>query len=71
MLDSMSWNKREGKLVKEFTFSNFTEVVEFVNKILPIAEELNHHPDIFLHTNDKNSIIEKDHELARDIDKIE
>ena len=33
-------------LIKEFSFKNFKESQEFVNKISVIAEEENHHPDI-------------------------
>ena len=77
----MGWNIEDNKLVKEFEFNNFIEAVEFVNKILPIAEELNHHPDVLIHsykevkvmiyTHDENKITEKDHKLSEKIDEIE
>ena len=34
------------KIRKNFTFKNFKQAVEFVNKIAGLAEEENHHPDI-------------------------
>lgn len=37
------------KIDKDFAFKNFKEAMEFVNKVASIAEEENHHPDIFLH----------------------
>ena len=33
-------------LIKEFTFKNFKESQNFVNKICDLAENENHHPDI-------------------------
>ena len=76
----MDW-KIEGKsLVKEFEFVNFSEAIEFVNKILPLAEEADHHPDLLIHsykkvkvmlyTHSEDKITEKDHSLAKKIDAL-
>lgn len=35
-------------LVKTYTFKNFAAALDFVNRIGAIAEEQDHHPDIFL-----------------------
>ena len=35
-------------LSKEFTFKNFTEALAFVNLVGEVAEEQNHHPDLYL-----------------------
>ncbi len=35
-------------LSKEFTFKNFTEALAFVNRVGDVAEEQNHHPDLYL-----------------------
>ena len=35
-------------LEKEYSFKNFAEVLEFTNKVGALAEEIFHHPDIFL-----------------------
>lgn len=75
------WTEENGILTRIFTFENFIEAVDFVNKIVPIAEKLNHHPDveIFSYKNVKikltthdegNKITDKDIELAKEIDKI-
>ncbi len=42
------WNLSEdGKAIrKEYKFKNFREVITFFNRIAPIAEEENHHPDL-------------------------
>ena len=36
----------EHKIRKQFTFKDFKEALEFVNKVGEIAEEEQHHPDI-------------------------
>jgi 4a-hydroxytetrahydrobiopterin dehydratase len=76
-----NWKIEENKLVKEFKFNNFSEAINFVNKILPIAEETNHHPDLLIHsykqlkvilfTHEEEKITEKDYSLAKKIDEIE
>ncbi|HLP86567.1 MAG TPA: 4a-hydroxytetrahydrobiopterin dehydratase [Candidatus Paceibacterota bacterium] len=81
MENTKEWTNEEGKLTKTFTFSNFVEAVDFVNKIVPIAEKANHHPDveifgyknvkIKLSTHDEgDKITEKDIALAKEIDSI-
>ena len=35
-------------LQKEYSFKNFAEALEFTNKVGALAEEIFHHPDIFL-----------------------
>jgi 4a-hydroxytetrahydrobiopterin dehydratase len=75
------WINKKKKLTKIFTFSNFVEAVAFVNKIVPIAEKANHHPDveifsyknvkIKLSTHDEgDKVTEKDIELSKEIDKL-
>ena len=76
----MEWKTENDKLEKEFVFSNFVETVDFVNKIVPLAEKANHHPDILIHsykkvkimlfTHSENKITEKDYQLAKEIDKL-
>lgn len=75
-----NWNETSGALIREFTFKNFVEAVQFVNKIVPLAEDMNHHPDIriyayrkvsiHLFTHDENAITEKDFLLAEKINQI-
>ncbi|MCZ6736086.1 MAG: 4a-hydroxytetrahydrobiopterin dehydratase [Planctomycetota bacterium] len=40
--------EQEYHLAKAFRFANFAEALDFVNRIGAIAEQQNHHPDIFL-----------------------
>lgn|SRR3989338_2328017 len=37
------------KIRREFTFKNFKDALAFINKVGAIAEDEQHHPDIFLH----------------------
>ena len=66
-------------LIKEFSFKNFKESQDFVNKISVIAEEENHHPDINfgwgyckvkIFTHAIKGLAESDFILAAKIDKI-
>lgn len=38
----------EHHLEREFTFKNFKEALDFTNRVGEIAEQEQHHPDIFL-----------------------
>ena len=76
----MEWKVEKNNLTREFELGNFAEAVKFINKILPLAEEMNHHPDLLIHgyklvkvmlfTHSLNSITDKDYELAKKIDEI-
>ncbi|MCG6189426.1 4a-hydroxytetrahydrobiopterin dehydratase [Maribellus maritimus] len=76
----MKWKTKDKHLEKEFTFSNFAEAVSFVDKIVPLAEDANHHPDILIHsykkvkmmlfTHRENKITDKDYSLGEKIDEI-
>lgn len=41
----------EKKIEKSFAFKNFREAINFVNRVAALAEEENHHPDIWLSYN--------------------
>jgi 4a-hydroxytetrahydrobiopterin dehydratase len=42
------WSREEDAIVKEFDRGNFKGSVDFLNEITPIAEDMNHHPDVFI-----------------------
>jgi len=43
------WEVVDGHhLSKEFGFKNFADALAFVNRVGEVAEEQNHHPDIYL-----------------------
>lgn len=45
------WKLKDGKLEREWVFSNFVEAMAFVNRIAAIAEDAGHHPDIDIRYN--------------------
>lgn len=69
----LDW-KIEGKtLIRTWTFANFIEAIDFVNRLVAPAERLGHHPDlsisynkvsVSLTTHDAGGLTEKDFELA-------
>ncbi len=74
------WNYKDKHIGKLFELSNFREALDFVNKIGDTAENLNHHPDIFIHswnkvkitisTHSEGGVTEKDFLLAKQIERI-
>src|SRR6266496_4748741 len=70
----------EHHLQKAFSFSNFREAQDFVNKVGAIAEEQGHHPDIrfgwgraeiTIWTHKIDGLTESDFILAAKIDQIQ
>lgn len=66
-------------LEREWELADFKEALDFTNKLGALAEELNHHPDIFLawgkvkatiFTHSSGGLTEFDFKLASSIDKI-
>ena len=73
------WEREGDALVREFEFANFVGSVDFVNRITPVAEEMNHHPDlsiswnkvtVSLSTHSEGGITENDFALATKIDSV-
>ena len=40
------WTRRGDEIMKTFTFDGFPAAIAFVDSLVPIAEEMNHHPDL-------------------------
>ena len=74
------WSQRPDALEREFEFADFAEAMAFVNRVAGVAEERNHHPDIFVHgwnkvrltlsTHSEGGLTDADHALARAIDEL-
>jgi 4a-hydroxytetrahydrobiopterin dehydratase len=74
------WKRDRNALTKEFTLNSFTGAARFIAKIAPIANRMDHHPDLQLHrykrvkimltTHDAGGITQKDFDLAAKIDKL-
>ncbi|HEX8073464.1 MAG TPA: 4a-hydroxytetrahydrobiopterin dehydratase [Thermoleophilaceae bacterium] len=79
-LDGLEGWQRDGDaLRREFKFDDFMGSVDFVNRLAPAAEEMNHHPDlaiswntvtVTLSTHSEGGITESDFELASRIDPL-
>ena len=73
------WEEKEGSLYRKFEFKDFKQAFEFMQKIAEAAEAQNHHPrwlneynkvEIWLSTHSEGKITDKDHKLAKEIDRI-
>jgi 4a-hydroxytetrahydrobiopterin dehydratase len=74
------WKEENNKLVKTFTFKNFTEAFGFMTKVAIEAEKMNHHPNwsnvynrvsFELNTHDAGNVVtDKDRKLAAIIDSL-
>jgi 4a-hydroxytetrahydrobiopterin dehydratase len=73
------WEKYGNCLRREYKFDDFSGAVDFVNGLTPVANELNHHPDLFvswglvrvsLISHSEHGITDKDFELAKKLDEL-
>jgi len=74
------WRLENGSLVRDFTFDNFKQAMEFVNRVANEAESMDHHPDILIHgwnnvrlavmTHSIGGVTEKDFKLAEAVNRI-
>jgi 4a-hydroxytetrahydrobiopterin dehydratase len=73
------WEKYGNSLRREFKFDDFTGAVDFVNRLTPVANEMNHHPDVAiswnkvtvtLSTHSEGGLTDNDFELAGKIDNL-
>jgi 4a-hydroxytetrahydrobiopterin dehydratase len=73
------WTRDGDSIKREYKFEDFQASVDFVNRLTPPAEEMNHHPDISiswnrvectLSTHSQGGLTEDDFELASRIDAL-
>ncbi len=73
------WGWADGAITKSFSCGNFVGSVELVNRITPVAEAADHHPDldirwntvtVRLATHSQGGITEADFAVARQIEAI-
>lgn len=70
----------DGNVIKrEWIFKDFVEAMDFINMIAVMAENHNHHPEIFnvynrvslrFNTHDAGGVTEKDINIAKEINKL-
>jgi 4a-hydroxytetrahydrobiopterin dehydratase len=75
-----AWSQRPDALERDVDFEDFAAAMAFVNRVAEVAEEVNHHPDIFVHgwnkvrltlsTHSEGGLTDADHALARRIDEL-
>ncbi|HKD69023.1 MAG TPA: 4a-hydroxytetrahydrobiopterin dehydratase [Candidatus Binataceae bacterium] len=72
------WEFKDNAISKLFRFKEFLEGIDFVNRVAPIAEAADHHPDIHINytrvtfvcsTHTDGGVTEKDVKLAHDIEQ--
>ena len=73
------WKLDGGEIVREFSFADFVEALQFVNAVGEKAEAANHHPDIDIRYNrvrlalishDVGGLTERDFRLAEVVNGI-
>jgi 4a-hydroxytetrahydrobiopterin dehydratase len=74
------WELRDDRLFKAFRCADFKAALEFVQRVAEPAEELNHHPDVYIHWRDvtlslwthaAGGITDRDLRLARAIEQLD
>jgi 4a-hydroxytetrahydrobiopterin dehydratase len=73
------WSREGDAIKRDYKFEDFQASVDFITRITPPAEEMNHHPDIFiswnrveltLSTHSAGGLTDNDFELASRIDSL-
>jgi 4a-hydroxytetrahydrobiopterin dehydratase len=73
------WERAGDAIRRDFKLDDFKGSVDFVNRLTPEAEEMNHHPDlaiswnevtVTISTHSEGGLTANDFELARRIDKV-
>lgn len=76
---SGGWSGSTDQLMRSIEFADFATAVEFVNRLAPRCEELDHHPDlairwrwvdVVLSTHSAGGVTEKDLNLAGIVDEV-
>ncbi|MGA9762969.1 MAG: 4a-hydroxytetrahydrobiopterin dehydratase [Gaiellaceae bacterium] len=73
------WTRGDDVISREFRFENIRESMAFAEKVVDLAEEQAHHPDIYisinyvtlvLSTHKVGGLTQKDFQLAQAIDRL-
>jgi 4a-hydroxytetrahydrobiopterin dehydratase len=74
------WTYSNKVISKEFKLANFKDALTFVNKVGDASEEMDHHPDILMHswnkvkisisTHSEGGVTVKDFQLAKKIETL-
>jgi 4a-hydroxytetrahydrobiopterin dehydratase len=74
------WHREGNAITKEFVRGGFAEATQFIAKLAPIADAMDHHPDVQLYrykrvkiiltTHSAGGITQNDFDLAAKIDAV-
>jgi len=73
------WTLEGDAIKKQFTFKDFLEAIAFVNRLAPLAEAADHHPDILINykrvtltysTHSEGGLTDKDFAGAATADRV-
>ncbi|MEI6084546.1 MAG: 4a-hydroxytetrahydrobiopterin dehydratase [Verrucomicrobiota bacterium] len=74
------WSRDGDTITKEFVHAGFTEATQFIAKLAPIANAMDHHPDVQLYrykrvkiiltTHSAGGLTQNDFDLAGEIDRL-
>jgi 4a-hydroxytetrahydrobiopterin dehydratase len=73
------WERDGDAITKDFKHENFKGSVDFVNRVMPVAEAMNHHPDLAISwdtvtarisTHSEGGLTENDFQLAARMDAL-
>ena len=77
--DLKHWILEETMIGRRFEFKDFRGAVDFLDRITPVCDEQNHHPDVVIRWNEltltlwthaSGGLTERDFRLARTIDQM-
>jgi 4a-hydroxytetrahydrobiopterin dehydratase len=77
--DLEGWERRGDAIVRSYKCKDFVGSVKLVDALTPLAEEMNHHPDleiswdtvtVSITTHSEGGLTENDFELAGKIDRL-
>jgi 4a-hydroxytetrahydrobiopterin dehydratase len=77
--DLRGWMLNGDRITKMLIFKDFSQAVAFLDRITPVADEQNHHPDVSIHWNEltltlwthaSGGVTERDFRLAQAIDEM-
>lgn len=73
------WTRKDRAITRTWTFGDFPQALAFINRVGALAEEADHHPDLYnswatvtlsLTTHDAGGLTERDFVLAKKIDAL-
>lgn len=79
MHEITGWELKGDSINKEWQFKDFSEAMHFINKVAHLAEEHDHHPELFnvynkvslkFYTHNAGGLTHRDFDIAAEIDRL-